>query len=79
MGLFFAGNYSGQPFILFGAAHFAALGLLIALNVFLLRFKTASGNTKYTLRQTLALILWGNEISWHMWNYALRVHVFSGN
>ena len=67
---FFAANYSGPAFELFGRSHFAALGALLLLNPFLLRFKNASDGTKSAIRWLLALILLANEIAWHFWNYA---------
>ena len=66
---FFAANFQGSPFELFGTAHLAALGALVLLNLFLISFKNASDGTKTTLRWTLALILWINEFAWHYWNY----------
>ena len=72
MDQFFAGNnYSGSAFELFGSAHLAALATLVLLNILLLRFKSATEETKKRIRWTLALILWGNEIAWHAWNYAV--------
>src|SRR6476646_9337502 len=68
---FFAALYQGGAFELFGATHFAALGALIVLNIFLLSFKNASDGTKSAIRWTLALILLVNEIAWHYWNYAV--------
>jgi len=68
---FFAAVYQGGAFELFGATHFAALGALIVLNIFLLSFKNASDGTKSAIRWTLALILLVNEIAWHYWNYAV--------
>lgn len=68
---FFAGDYSGPAFELFGAAHIGALAFLLLLNLFLFRFKNASETTKGKVRWTMALILWGNEIAWHAWNYIL--------
>jgi len=68
---FFAAGYQGGAFELFGATHFAALGALIVLNIFLLSFKNASDGTKSAIRWTLALILLVNEIAWHYWNYAV--------
>jgi hypothetical integral membrane protein (TIGR02206 family) len=41
------------------------------LNLFLIRFRNADDKTKSRIRWTLALILWGNEIGWHYWNYAV--------
>jgi len=71
MSQFFAGDYSGPAFELFGMAHLAALAFLVLLNLFLLRFKNADEATKSKIRWTMALILWGNEIAWHAWNYAV--------
>jgi len=66
---FFAANYQGPPFELFGTAHFAALGALVLLNLLLLGFKNAGDGTKTAVRWLLALILLVNEIAWHYWNY----------
>jgi len=66
---FFAANYQGLPFELFGTAHLAALGALFLLNLLLLRFKNAGDGTKTAVRCLLALILLINEIAWHYWNF----------
>jgi hypothetical integral membrane protein (TIGR02206 family) len=71
MGPFFAGDYPGPAFEFLGGAHLAALLFLVLLNVFLLRFKNADEKTLSRVRWTLALILWGNEVAWHAWNYAV--------
>ncbi len=68
---FFAANYTGPVFELFGTAHLAALGALLLLNLFLLRFKNASDGTKGTIRWLLALVLVVNESAWHYWNYSI--------
>ena len=68
---FFAGNYPGPAFEFLGTAHIAALICLALLNLYLVRFRNADEKTKGRLRWTLALILWGNEIGWHYWNYAV--------
>ena len=68
---FFAANFQGPPFELFGRTHLAALGALVLLNLFLIRFRNASDGTKAALRWMLALILWGNEFAWHYWNYSV--------
>ena len=65
---FFAGNYSGPAFELFGPAHFAALAAIVLLNLLLLRFKGADERTRHTVRWTMAIILWANEFAWHIWN-----------
>src|SRR5689334_541172 len=68
MGQFFALDYSGPGFELFGPAHLAALAAILALNLFLIRFKGASEGTKQVIRWTLALVLWADEAAWHLWN-----------
>jgi hypothetical integral membrane protein (TIGR02206 family) len=50
-------------------AHLAALGVIILFNLFLIRFRHAGDGTKGFLRWILALILLGNEVAWHYWNY----------
>src|SRR5437867_13118135 len=66
---FFAANYNGPAFAYFGTTHLIAIGALVLLNLFLLLFKNASDSTKSTIRWLLALILVGNEVAWHYWNY----------
>jgi hypothetical integral membrane protein (TIGR02206 family) len=67
---FFAEDFQGPAFAYFGTTHFLALGALILLNLFLLRFRNAPDGTKAAIRWLLALLLLGNEIAWHYWNYA---------
>ena len=71
MSQFFSSNYAGPAFEFLGIAHIGALEFLILLNLFLIGKRNAEGKTKGFLRWTLALILWGNEIAWHYWNYAV--------
>lgn len=71
MSQFFAGDYAGPAFEFLGAAHVTALALVVLLNLFLIRFRNADESTKRNIRWTLALILWGNEIGWHYWNYTV--------
>jgi len=66
---FFVADYHGSPFEMFGSMHLAALATLVVLNLFLLLFRNASDGTKATVRWLLALLLVGNEIAWHYWNY----------
>lgn len=68
MAQYFAWNYPGPAFQLLGAAHVAALSGIGLLNLFLVHFKNAAEQTKHTIRWTLALILWANEIGWHLWH-----------
>ena len=71
MGLYFAGDYPGPEFQFLGAAHLITIGVLIALNFWLASFKNASERTRAHIRWTLAIILWVNEIAWHVWNAAV--------
>jgi hypothetical integral membrane protein (TIGR02206 family) len=66
---FFTANYEGPAFEYYGTTHLVALGALVLLNVCLFLFKNANDSTKSTIRWLLALILLGNEIAWHYWNY----------
>ena len=66
---FFAENFQGRAFEYFGSLHLAALGFFVLLNLSLLRFRNAADGTKTAVRWLLALILLGNEIAWHYWNF----------
>ena len=65
---YFSGDYPGPAFEFLGPPHISVLIFLVLLNLFLLRFKNADEKTKHTIRWTLALILWTNEVAWHVWN-----------
>ena len=71
MGNYFSGDYQGPPFALFGPAHLAALLTIILLNLLLVLFRNSTEKTKYSIRWILALFLWFDEISWHIWNAAI--------
>ncbi len=71
MDQFFSADFPDHPFILFSLQHFAALAVLILFNLWLLRFRGASEATRSRLRWGMALVLWGNEIAWHLWNLAV--------
>lgn len=68
MAKFFAYDYTGSPFELFGIWHLVALACILFLNVGLLAFRKASEKQHRILRITMAFILWIDEISWHVWN-----------
>lgn len=70
MGQFFARNYSGPAFQLFGPAHLSALAALVLLNLLLIRTKNASERVHRNIRWTLAITIWSAEIAWHVWNIA---------
>jgi hypothetical integral membrane protein (TIGR02206 family) len=66
---FFARDYPGPAFELFGLSHFAALSALLVLNIITIQFKNAGEKTKTMIRWVLAFILLGNEVIWHIWNF----------
>ena len=68
MGRYFSVEYSGTAFEFFGVAHIGALLFLVILNLLLLRAKHASENTRAVIRWTLAILMWLDESSWHIWN-----------
>lgn len=70
-GQLFAKDWGGPAFEMFGLPHLAALLAIALLNIGLLRFKNATEQARHRLRWTLALVLWANEIGWHIWNYAV--------
>jgi hypothetical integral membrane protein (TIGR02206 family) len=71
MDKFFAGDYSGAAFELFGTTHLIALACVVLLNLFLILFRNADDKTKRKIRWRLALILLVNESAWHYWNYTV--------
>ena len=71
MGDFFAKDYTGGAFQLFGTAHLVALGIVILAILLIVIFgKRANEKTRKTIRYTLAAILIVDEIGWHVWNSA---------
>jgi len=64
---FFAWNYQGAPFDLFGTTHITGLFTLLLLTLSLVPFKRSDDATRDRIRLILAIILWGNEIAWHAW------------
>lgn len=66
---YFAADWAGPAFEYFGVAHLGALGALVLLNVFLVRFRGSTPGTKGFWRWILALTLVVNEAAWHYWTY----------
>ncbi len=70
MGYYFAKEFSGPPFKLFGTAHLVCIGiflLFVGWLLFLRRHQNARLNNGF--RITLALVLILQEISYHLWRY----------
>jgi hypothetical integral membrane protein (TIGR02206 family) len=68
MGQYFAYDYTGGAFVLFGTGHLIALGVIVLLNIAMLGFRKSSERTRTIVRWTMAIILWLDEASWHIWN-----------
>lgn len=74
MGDFFAGNYSGAPFKLFGAAHLVMIAAIVLINLAFMPLKRYTGEGwRRTFRYTLAAILIIDEAAWHWWHWWLGV------
>lgn len=68
---YFARDYHGAPFILFGTVHLLTLAV-VGLFVFgLTLFRGASEQARTRVRWTLAVVLILNELAWHAWNIAI--------
>jgi hypothetical integral membrane protein (TIGR02206 family) len=65
---FFGYEYSGKPFEFFGIAHIGALLTILLLNIFLLQFKNKDEKARRKVRITMAVVMWVDEASWHLWN-----------
>ena len=65
---FFAKNWTGEPFYFLGVAHLIALFIIVALNIYLLRYKTKDEAARNKVRWAMAIILWVNELGFHIWN-----------
>ena len=66
---YFARDYPGAPFVVFGAGHLAVLGVLFALGVFMLRFRGANRASRRRARLVLALLMVATESSYHVWMF----------
>lgn len=65
---YFALNYTGAPFELYGTGHLIALSLIVMLCLSFLYFKNKwNENQRKTFRITIAIILFLNELAWHIW------------
>jgi hypothetical integral membrane protein (TIGR02206 family) len=72
MGNFFAKDWTGAPFELFGTAHLIALALVALANVALFYVRDHAGEkAKRNIRYGLAIFLIINETAWHLWKWAI--------
>ncbi|HEX7621917.1 MAG TPA: hypothetical protein VF359_12075 [Anaerolineales bacterium] len=66
MSQYFAYDYTGAPFVLFGIWHLVALMVIALLNVGMLSFRKSSEKTRTAVRWAMAIVLWAEEASWHI-------------
>jgi hypothetical integral membrane protein (TIGR02206 family) len=65
---YFARDYHGAPFDLFGPAHLASLVLVIATCLLIVRFRCSfSPSSRHFMRWGLLAVIYLSEISWHIW------------
>jgi hypothetical integral membrane protein (TIGR02206 family) len=68
MGQYFAVDHGGPPFQLYGVGHLIALSLILIFCLSFLYFRNIWGDAqKKRFRWNLAIILFINEIAWHVW------------
>ena len=68
MDQFFAKDFTGGDFVFMGTAHLIALFSIVLFNIYLFRFKAKSESARSKVRWGMAIMLWANEIGWHIWN-----------
>jgi hypothetical integral membrane protein (TIGR02206 family) len=72
MGQYFAKDYTGEPFHLFGTGHLIALAVVLLVNLaFIWVRKIENQKRKDTIRYAIAALLIISEGSWHIWNLAI--------
>ena len=65
---FFAADYTGTPFQLFGLPHLLALGVIVLINLSFFYFRPYFTEAlRYRIRYGLALVLLLNEFAYHLW------------
>jgi hypothetical integral membrane protein (TIGR02206 family) len=68
MAQYFVYDYQGNSFILFGIWHLVALLVIVLINFVMLGFRGSSEKTRSIVRWSMAIVLWLDEASWHIWN-----------
>lgn len=72
MGQYFAKNYAGEPFLLFGPGHLISLAVIIVINLsFIWLRKSENQKLKDGVRYAITFLLVISEGSWHIWNIAI--------
>ena len=69
MAEFFAYDYAGEPFEVFGTRHLIFVGIVFLISLFFIfGWKNPSEKAKRNMRYLLAAILLVWESGWHIWN-----------
>ena len=68
MAQYFAYDYHGAPFVLFGTWHVVALLVIVLINLAMLGFRKASERTRRTVRWSMVILLLLDDASWQVWN-----------
>jgi len=72
MGQFFAKDWAGEPFHLFGTGHLIALAVIVLINLsFILLRRSRNQKLKDGVRYGIAAVIVLAEGSWHIWNIAI--------
>lgn len=72
MNEFFSKDYIGGAFVLFSSEHWAAIIVIVLLNLsFLLLRRRAKPETLRIWRYGMAAVLIVNELAWHLWNLSV--------
>ncbi len=72
MAQFFAKDWTGEPFHLFGTGHLIALAVIVLINLSFIRLsKSQSQRLKDGVRYAIVAVLVIAESAWHIWNIAI--------
>lgn len=70
---FFAADYSGSPFILFGSAHWLTLSLILILCLLIVLLRRRfSPSAQRLFRWSMCALILLSEASWHLWKCFIR-------
>ncbi len=68
---YFARDYQGAPFVLFGPSHLISLAIVLLINLSWRPLRSRlDEKARRTIRIVLTVILLGGESSWHVWMLA---------
>ena len=69
---YFVKDFTGDPFVIFGGPHLVVLVILALANFSIFLFRQRfSPHIRKAFRYGLAVLLLVNELTWHVWNYAV--------